>query len=66
MCWPHCDCEDLKKLKRVPKRKRVTRLKRQGCYDCRWCKERFTLRTWTVSQRLHIPLNEWPYAISML
>ena len=59
---PHCDCEDVKKLKRVPKRRRVTRLKRKGCYDCRWCKERFKVRTGTVFQRSHIPLYEWPYA----
>ena len=66
MCWPHCHCEDLKKLKRVPKSRRVTRLKRKGCYDCRWCKERFTVRTGTVFQRSHIPLNKWLFAISML
>ena len=45
MCWPHCDCEDSKKLKRVPKRRGVTRLKCKGCYDCRWCREQFTVPT---------------------
>jgi len=45
VCCPHCHCEDLKKLKRVPRRRRVKKLKRKGCYDCRWCKEWFTVRT---------------------
>ena len=66
MCCPHCHCEDLKKLKRVPRRRRVKKLKRKVCYDCRWCKERFKVRTGTVFQRSHIPLNEWPYAIFIL
>ena len=30
VCCPHCDCEDLKKLRRVPKRRRVTKAQTQG------------------------------------
>ena len=66
VCCPHCGCEGVTKRKRVPKRKQVTKLKRKGYYYCRWCQDRFTVRTRTVFQRSHIPLNKWLYAIYML
>ena len=66
VCCPHCSCEEVTKRKRVPKRKQVTKLKRKGYYYCRWCRDRFTVRTRTVFQRSHIPLNKWLYAIYML
>ena len=51
---PHCDCE------------RVTKLKRKGYYLCKECRSKFTVRTGTVFQRSHIPLNKWLYAIYVL
>ena len=54
VCCPHCDSE------------RVTKLKRKGYYLCNDCRQKFTVRTGTVFQRSHIPLNKWLYAIYML
>ncbi len=50
VCCPHRSCGG------------VTKRKRKGCYHCRWCRVRLTVRTGTVFQRSHIPLNEWLYA----
>ncbi len=54
VCCPHCDGD------------RVTKLKRKGYYLCNDCRQKFTVRTGTVFQRSHIPLNKWLYAIYML
>ena len=54
VCCPHCDSE------------RVTKLKRKGYYLCNECRQKFTVRTGTVFQRSHIPLNKWLYAIYVL
>lgn len=37
----------------------------KGYYHCRTCKKRFTVRTGTIFERSHIPLNKW-VAISHL
>ena len=54
VCCPHCDGD------------RVTKLKRKGYYLCNDCRDKFTVRTGTVFQRSHIPLNKWLYAIYVL
>ena len=37
-----------------------------GFYRCNACKEDFTVRTGTIFERSHIPLNKWIYAMYML
>ena len=54
VCCPFCDGD------------RVTKLKRKGYYLCNDCRDKFTVRTGTVFQRSHIPLNKWLYAIYIL
>ena len=39
----------------------VRKGKRLGYYDCRDCKENFTVRTGSVMERSHIPLRKWLY-----
>ncbi len=39
---------------------------RLGYYRCRTCKEEFTVRTGTIFERSHVPLNKWLYAIYLL
>ena len=51
---PHCDCE------------RVTKLKRFSYYLCKECRQKFTVRTDSVFERSHIPLNKWLYAMYLL
>ena len=51
---PHCEGE------------RITKLKRRWFYLCKDCRKKFTVRTDTVFQRSHIPLNKWLYAMYML
>ncbi len=51
---PHCEGE------------RITKLKRPWFYLCKDCRKKFTVRTDTVFQRSHIPLNKWLYAMYML
>lgn len=38
-------------------------VKRLGYYICRSCSKEFTVRTGTIFQRSHIPLNKWLFAI---
>lgn len=51
---PHCDCENVTKLKRFP------------YYLCNECRQKFTVRTDSIFERSHIPLNKWLYAMYML
>lgn len=51
---PHCDTDD-----RITARKG----KRIGYYACGHCKEEFTVRTGTIFERSHVPLNKWIYAM---
>ena len=43
-----------------------TREHRPGYYRCNPCKEDFTVRTWTIFERSHVPLHKWLYAIYLL
>ena len=40
--------------------------KREGYYHCGKCKRDFTVRTGSIFERSHIPLNNWLYAIYLL
>jgi transposase-like protein len=40
--------------------------RKAGYYRCNACKEDFTVRTGTVMERSHIPLNKWLYAMYLL
>ena len=40
--------------------------KREGYYHCGQCKREFTVRTGSIFERSHIPLNKWLYAIYLL
>lgn len=48
---PRCDCE------------RVTRLQERPYYLCNGCRKKFTVRTGTIFERSHIPLQKWLYAM---
>jgi len=37
--------------------------KRTGYYVCKSCSKEFTVRTGTIFERSHIPLNKWLFAI---
>ena len=43
----------------------VTALK-SGYYQCKQCKEKFTVRTGTIFERSHVPLHKWLYAMYLL
>jgi len=49
----------------VKRRKRITKRK-NGYYRCNACKKDFTVRTGTIFERSHVPLNKWYYAMYML
>ena len=51
---PHCGCDS-----RISARKG----ERTGYYRCGECKEEFTVRTRTIFERSHVPLNKWLYAM---
>ena len=51
---PHCE-----EVERITKRK-------NGYYRCNSCKKDFTVRTGTIFERSHVPLNKWLYAMYML
>ena len=40
--------------------------KRRGYYRCRACDGEFTVRTGTIFERSHVPLNKWVYATYLL
>ena len=52
---PVCDAGD-----------RITTRKRPGYYRCNACKEDFTVRTGTIFERSHVPLQKWLFAIYLL
>ena len=51
---PHCEGE------------RITRLKDRQYHQCKDCRRKFTVRTGTVFERSHIPMDKWLYAIYIL
>ncbi len=51
---PHCAGE------------RITRLKDRQYHQCKDCRRKFTVRTGTVFERSHIPMDKWLYAIYIL
>ena len=51
---PHCE-----EIERITKRK-------HGYYRCNKCKKDFTVRTGTIFERSHVPLNKWLYAMYIL
>jgi transposase-like protein len=58
--WPNgakCPCCGLSE--------RIT-VRKNGYYRCNQCKEDFTVRTGTIFERSHIPLNKWLYAMYFL
>ena len=40
--------------------------KRKGYYRCRDCGDEFTVRTSTIFERSHVPLNKWMYAMYLV
>lgn len=52
---PHCEEKE-----RVQTRKKV------GYFRCLACKQDFTVRTGTIFERSHVPLNDWLYAIYLV
>ena len=54
---PHCGCDG-----RITARKG----KRIGYYHCGDCKQEFTVRTGTIFERSHVPLNKWLYAMYLV
>lgn len=51
---PHCHTSE-----------RIT-TRKGGYYRCNSCKKDFTVRTGTIFQRSHVPLNKWLYAMYLL
>src|SRR3990167_10483056 len=45
---------------------RILKIKRVGYYRCHACREVFTVRTGTIFERSHVPLNKWVYAMYLL
>lgn len=58
--WPNgVICLDCEEATRITPRK-------NGFYRCNACKSDFTVRTGTIFERSHIPLNKWIYAMYLL
>jgi transposase-like protein len=58
--WPNGPtCPVCRKGERITTRK-------DGFYRCNACQEDFTVRTGTIFERSHIPLNKWIYAMYLL
>ena len=58
--WPTGTiCPGCQEAKRITTRK-------GGFYRCNACKLDFTVRTGTIFERRHIPLNKWLYAMYLL
>ena len=51
---PHCDSQ------------RTGRMKDSQYHQCKDCRKKFTVRTGTVFERSHIPLDKWLYAMYIL
>ena len=45
---------------------RTTRLKLKNYHQCKECRQKFTVRTGTIFERSHIPLDKWLYAMYLL
>ena len=45
---------------------RTSRLKTRQYHQCKDCRQKFTVRTGTVFERAHIPLDKWLYAMYIL
>ena len=45
---------------------RTSRLKTRQYHQCKDCRQKFTVRTGSVFERSHIPLDKWLYAIYIL
>ncbi len=45
---------------------RIQTRKIEGYYRCLFCKSDFTVRTGTIFERSHVPLDKWLYAIYLL
>lgn len=45
---------------------RLTTRKREGFYRCNKCQLDFTIRTGTIFERSHIPLQKWSYAMYLM
>ena len=54
VCCPRCES------------RYTTRLKAKPYHLCRICRRKFTVRTDSIFERSHIPLNKWLYAMYML
>ena len=48
------------------KSENIAVLKRAGYYECRDCKNKFTVRTGTVMHRSHIDLRKWLFAMYLI
>jgi transposase-like protein len=58
--WPDgVKCPSCKSGERITTRK-------NGFYRCNACKLDFTVRTGTILERSHVPLQKWLYAMSFL
>ena len=58
--WPNgVTCPECKSKERITTRK-------DGFYRCNACKLDFTVRTKTIFERSHVPLNKWLYAMYLL
>ena len=58
--WPNgATCPTCSSLERITPRK-------DGFYRCNACKQDFTVRTGTIFERSHIPLNKWLYAMYLV
>lgn len=58
--WPNgANCPHCGEVDRITPRK-------NGFYRCNSCKSDFTVRTGTIFERSHIPLNKWVYAMYLL
>ena len=51
---PHCES------------KRTSRMKDSQYHQCKDCRKKFTVRTGTIFERSHIPLDKWLYAMYLL
>ena len=54
MICPHCDSQ------------RTGRMKGSQYHQCKDCRKKFTVRTGTIFERSHIPLDKWLYAMYIL
>lgn len=66
---PHCGgTEKIAPVKMMAKatKKNPERKEMKGWYHCGDCRDKFTVRTGTVYERSHVPLNKWVLATQLL